>query len=205
MQENSSCLQGDDKPFVKPPNQILEDSNGVEVISGVGTDEKFSEAASEADLIDTESGGAAAEPTLCSTCDEPNSENARATDHMETDPRKAGGKRKLQKQGKWKGVDPVVFFKDEAIINSIKSFYGIDDSFPLNGHLVTRNSDTNHVKRIYYISKPVKDVLELNFSVGQQLKITSIGMKMFVSTSICYCYNYRYVCPISSSRLQDTC
>jgi multisite-specific tRNA:(cytosine-C5)-methyltransferase len=92
----------------------------------------------------------------------------------------------LQIQGKWKGVDPVVFFKDEAIINSIKTFYGIDESFPLNGHLVTRNNDTNHVKRIYYISKSVKDVLELSFSVGQQLKITSIGLKMFVSISICY-------------------
>ncbi|KAK4264939.1 hypothetical protein QN277_026054 [Acacia crassicarpa] len=88
-------------------------------------------------------------------------------------------KRKLQIQGKWRGVDPVFFFKDEDTINSIKDFYGIDESFPFNGHLVTRNQDVGHVKRIYYVSKSVKDVLELNFSVGQQLKIASLGLKMF--------------------------
>ncbi|XVF59014.1 hypothetical protein PTKIN_Ptkin07bG0239800 [Pterospermum kingtungense] len=48
-----------------------------------------------------------------------------------------------------------------------------------SGHLVTRNNESNHVKRIYYVSKSVKDVLELNFRVGQQLKITSVGLKMF--------------------------
>ncbi|XP_045812070.1 RNA cytosine-C(5)-methyltransferase NSUN2-like [Trifolium pratense] len=88
-------------------------------------------------------------------------------------------KRKLQIQGKWRGVDPVVFFKDEAIIKSIRAFYGIDEQFPLDGHLVTRNSDTSNVKRLYYISKSVKNVLELNFSVGQQLKITCVGLKIF--------------------------
>lgn len=102
-------------------------------------------------------------------------------DNVQNTMKRVPGKRKLQIQGKWRGVDPVVFFKDETIINSIRDFYGIDERFPFNGHLVTRNSDTNHVKRIYYISKSVKDVLELNFKVGQQLKITSIGLKMFVS------------------------
>ncbi|KAI5426412.1 hypothetical protein KIW84_032003, partial [Lathyrus oleraceus] len=86
---------------------------------------------------------------------------------------------KLNKVGKWRGVDPVIFFKDESIIKSIEAFYGIDEQFPLDGHLVTRNSDTSNVKRIYYISKSVKNVLELNLSVGQQLKITSVGLKIF--------------------------
>uniref|UniRef100_A0A7N0TTI2 SAM-dependent MTase RsmB/NOP-type domain-containing protein n=1 Tax=Kalanchoe fedtschenkoi TaxID=63787 RepID=A0A7N0TTI2_KALFE len=88
-------------------------------------------------------------------------------------------KKKLQLQGKWKGIDPVVFFQDEVTLNKIKDFYGIDESFPFSGHLVTRNFDMNHVKRIYYISKSVKDALELNFAVGQQLKIASVGLKMF--------------------------
>lgn len=179
MQEKPNSLQLDDKPCVNLLNQIVEDTNGLEVVSADGTDEKLSGAASEADLIDNETDGAAVEPDTCITCEEHNSEEAEAPGHRETDPKKAGGKRKLQTQGKWKGVDPVVFFKDEAIVTSIMTFYGIDDSFPLKGHLVTRNNDTNHVKRIYYISKSVKDVLELNFSVGQQLKITSIGLKMF--------------------------
>lgn len=115
------------------------------------------------------------------TCEEQNSKETREPDNVQNTTKRVPGKRKLQIQGKWRGVDPVVFFKDETIINSIKDFYGIDERFPFNGHLVTRNSDTNHVKRIYYISKSVKDVLELNFKVGQQLKITSIGLKMFVS------------------------
>ncbi|XP_052188325.1 uncharacterized protein LOC127798767 [Diospyros lotus] len=97
----------------------------------------------------------------------------------ETGSKVVGGKRKLQTQGKWRGVDPVVFYTNNAIVDSIKTFYGIDESFPFNGHLVTRNSDTNHVKRIYYVSRSVKEVLELNLRGGQQLKITSVGLKMF--------------------------
>lgn len=93
------------------------------------------------------------------------------------------GKRKLQMQGKWRGVDPVIFYKEEAVVGKIKDFYGIKDSFPFKGHLITRNSDMNHVKRVYYVSKSVKEVLHLNFLAGQQLKIASVGLKMFVSLS----------------------
>nr|XP_016481095.1 PREDICTED: tRNA (cytosine(34)-C(5))-methyltransferase-like isoform X2 [Nicotiana tabacum] len=89
------------------------------------------------------------------------------------------GKRKLQMQGKWRGVDPVIFYKEEAVVGKIKDFYGIKDSFPFKGHLITRNSDMNHVKRVYYVSNSVKEVLHLNFLAGQQLKIASVGLKMF--------------------------
>lgn len=125
------------------------------------------------------------------THEEHNSEETKEPHNVQNTTTKVPGKRKLQLQGKWRGVDPVVFFKDEAIINSIRDFYGIDERFPFNGHLVTRNSDTSHVKRIYYVSKSVKDILELNFSVGQQLKITSVGLKMFVSIfyiKLRYCF-----------------
>ncbi|RRT42382.1 hypothetical protein B296_00046091, partial [Ensete ventricosum] len=88
-------------------------------------------------------------------------------------------KGKLQSQGKWRGIDPVVFFKNQTIINSIRSFYGISESFPLEGHLVTRNNDPNHVKRIYYISKSVHNILQLNIQIGERLKITSVGLKIF--------------------------
>lgn len=148
------------------------------------TDGKSSEAASEVDLIDDKPDEVVLAPDLSVALEENSSEAAQASGAKALDSNKAGGKRKLHMQGKWKGVDPVVFFRDEAIINSIKTFYGIDESFPLVGHLLSRNLDNNHVKRIYYVSKSVKDVLELNFSVGQQLKIASIGLKMFVSISI---------------------
>jgi multisite-specific tRNA:(cytosine-C5)-methyltransferase/tRNA (cytosine34-C5)-methyltransferase len=85
----------------------------------------------------------------------------------------------LQNQSRWKGVDPVLFFNDEAVIKSIISFFGIKKSFPLEGHLVTRSID--NARRIYYISKSVKDILELNTEVGGQLKMASLGVKMFVS------------------------
>lgn len=100
-------------------------------------------------------------------------------------------KQKCQSQGKWHGVDPVIFFDDDATISSIRNFYGISDSFPFNGHLVTRNSDLHHAKRIYYVSESVSDILRLNFQVGQQLKITSLGLKIFVSCSFCmYLFTY---------------
>lgn len=113
--------------------------------------------------------------------EEGDSEEAQEPHNEENIAKITPSKRKLQVQGKWRGVDPVVFFKDESIIKSIEAFYGIDKQFPLDGHLVTRNSDTSNVKRIYYISKSVKNVLELNLSAGQQLKITSVGLKIFVS------------------------
>ncbi|KAK9285133.1 hypothetical protein L1049_024318 [Liquidambar formosana] len=159
--------------------EVIEDKIGLDDNPVDDTDEKSTEAASDADLLDNEPHEAALEYDPCKISEENEPEEAQAPGDGETGPEKAGGKRKLQIQGKWRGVDPVVFFKDEAIMNRIKTFYGIHESFPFNGHLVTRNSDTNHVKRIYYISKSVKDVLELNFLVGQQLKITSIGLKMF--------------------------
>ena len=167
------------------PNQAIENSDALDDSSAYATNGKLSEAASDVDLIDGKPNEEAVlAPDLSATSEENNLEAPQEPVDEAPDANKAGGKRKLQIQGKWKGVDPVLFFKDEAIINSIKAFYGIDESFPLAGHLVARNLDNNHVKRIYYISKSVKDVLELNFAVGQQLKIASIGLKMFVSITI---------------------
>lgn len=186
-----------DELHEKWSDQVTEEINGLESSSADGTDEKVEEVASEADgkisevasEADEKISEVALETNLVGdgpdgVALETNSVAAQAPADKKIDSAKAGEKRKLQIQGKWRGVDPVLFFKDEAIINSIKTFYGIDESFPFSGHLVCRNSETNHVKRIYYVSKSVKDVLELNFRVGQQLKITSVGLKIFVSIFI---------------------
>lgn len=93
------------------------------------------------------------------------------------------GRRKLQMQGKWRGIDPILFYHEGSAVDQIKAFYGIKESFPFKGHLIVRNTDVNHVKRIYYVSKSVKEVLELNFQAGEQLKIAAVGLKMFVSRS----------------------
>ncbi|KAG6518801.1 hypothetical protein ZIOFF_022282 [Zingiber officinale] len=109
-----------------------------------------------------------------------NLNEARVTNEEERLPSETkAAKGKLQTEGKWRGVDPVVFFKNHAIINSIRSYYGISDSFPLDDHLVTRNTDPNHIKRIYYISKSVNNILQLNIQSGERLKITSLGLKIF--------------------------
>lgn len=111
-------------------------------------------------------------------------EDTQPSTDARAEPESVRGKRKLQMQGKWRGVDPVIFYKEEAVVGKIKDFYGIKESFLFEGHLITRNSDMSHVKRIYYVSKSVKEVLHLNFLAGQQLKIASVGLKMFVSPQI---------------------
>ena len=104
---------------------------------------------------------------------------------VESSRAESGDSMRLQKQSRWKGVDPVLFFKDEVVIKSIISFFGIKESFPLRGHLVTRSTD--NARRIYYVSKSVKNILELNTEVGEQLKIVSLGIKMFVSIKCSKC------------------
>jgi multisite-specific tRNA:(cytosine-C5)-methyltransferase len=89
---------------------------------------------------------------------------------------------RFQRQGRWRGVDPVLFLEDEKVIGSLVAFYGIKETFPLSGHLVTRSEDSSRLKRIYYVSKSVSDVIRLNFSAGEHLKMTSAGLKIFVST-----------------------
>lgn len=169
-----------DDQLVKPANQGNEDAQVFQVNPSGSAHEEVRGEVSETNINDNEPNTADLEVSPV-TCDEGDSMEAEEPHNVENIPKIIPGKRKLQIQGKWRGIDPVFFFKDEAIIKSIKAFYGIDEQFPFDGHLVTRNNDTSHVKRIYYVSKSVKDLLELNFSVGQQLKITSVGMKIFVS------------------------
>lgn len=155
---------GKGRPIENLPTNLVEDAVKLDATLENGSDEELPKVESEADLLDNGTDEAA---EVAFNRDDPIA------------PERVGVKRKLQIQGKWKGVDPVVFFEDDDVINNIKTFYGIKESFPFKGYLVSRNSDTNHVKRIYYISQSVRDVLELNFSVGQQLKIASVGLKMF--------------------------
>ncbi|KAJ1381984.1 hypothetical protein SESBI_44639 [Sesbania bispinosa] len=167
-----------DKQHVEPANQGNEVAQILQINPSESTHEEVLEEVSEANINDNEPNteDLKISPVIC---EEGDSREAQEPRNVESIAKITQGKRKLQIQGKWRGIDPIILFKDEVVINSINAFYGIDKQFPLDGHLVTRNNDTNHVKRIYYVSKPVKNVLELNFSVGQQLKITSVGLKIF--------------------------
>lgn len=157
---------------------VKKDTNGMDVDM---KNEQSVEATADAAVFDDESDEAFLESNPSKKLKEtkPELEKVQTLNKGKSRAEKANDKRKLQIQGKWFGVDPIVFFKDEAILTGIKEFYGIKESFPFSHRLITRNSDTNHVKRIYYISESVKNVVELNFAAGEQLKITSIGLKMF--------------------------
>lgn len=171
-------VEGKDIDMIEVNAGVLRDSQVSEATSEVGMEVPKTAAAISNDEKTVE---AALDADPGKVCESNKAKEIQPSDNKGSGSDNAGGKRKLQIQGKWVGVDPVIFYKDEAIISKIKDFYGIKESFPFNGHLVTRNSDTSHVKRIYYVSSAVKEVLELNLRAGQPLKIASVGLKMFVS------------------------
>ncbi|KAL3527620.1 hypothetical protein ACH5RR_012276 [Cinchona calisaya] len=194
-----SALPAVQKKSVKPTGQLnssdnlqtqkatveLKQDTGVKVNPVEGTtgqvseaDVSFPETVSETSLHDeTVEVALDTDPSILSEANE--ARDIQISDRNRSGPEVVGEKRKLQIQGKWIGVDPVIFYRDETTMSKIKDFYGIKESFPFIGHLVARNSDSSHVKRIYYVSNSVKEVLELNLLAGQQLKIASVGVKMF--------------------------
>ncbi|KAL0350087.1 UNVERIFIED_CONTAM: RNA cytosine-C(5)-methyltransferase NSUN2 [Sesamum radiatum] len=160
-------------------DKVKDGSNGDDIDLSGEKDVQISEATPDGDLLDTEMGEASLDANQNKVNEENENQETRPSPDVKDDAKIVAGKRKLQIQGRWRGVDPVIFYKDEAVVGRIMEFYGIKDSLPFKGHLITRNNDMNHVKRIYYISNSVKEVLELNFLAGQQLKIASVGLKMF--------------------------
>ncbi|KVI03160.1 Bacterial Fmu (Sun)/eukaryotic nucleolar NOL1/Nop2p [Cynara cardunculus var. scolymus] len=161
------------------------DNNGMDVdVLDVTNEESVEATAADACVLYNESDDALLDSNPSKKLKGTEPEQVQTPNKVSTRAEKANDKRKLQIQGKWFGVDPVVFFKDDAILNGIKEFYGIPESFPFSNRLITRNSDTNHVKRIYYTSESVKNVVELNFLAGEQLKITSIGLKIISSEGL---------------------
>lgn len=173
-----------DASSTQPQNlmdKVKEDSNGDDIGLSGEKDVQTSEATPGGDSLDTEMREVSLDANKAKVNEENEKEETVPSPDVKAAANMVAGKRKLQIQGRWRGVDPVIFYKDEAVVGRIMEFYGIKESLPFKGHLITRNNDMNHVKRIYYISNSVKEVLELNFLAGQQLKIASVGLKMFVS------------------------
>lgn len=166
-------------------NETKEDINGDDIASGEA-DVQISETTPEAtDSLDTGIDETHLDTDQNKINEQNEKEEIETSSDVKTDGPMVPAKRKLQMQGRWRGVDPVIFYKDDAVVGRIMEFYGIKETLPFKGHLISRNSDVNHVKRIYYISNSVKEALELNLLCGQQLKIASVGLKMFVSKIIC--------------------
>ncbi|KAL3630209.1 hypothetical protein CASFOL_023193 [Castilleja foliolosa] len=175
LPEETNCISTQPQEHM---NEVKEYSVGDDIDLTGGTDQ-ISEPTPDAELLDTGIYDAPLDADLNKMNQENEKEETEASPDVETNAEMVKGKRKLQIQGRWRGVDPVIFYKDDTVVGKIMEFYGIRDSFPIKGHLITRNDDMNHVKRIYYVSNSVKEVLELNFLAGQQLKIASVGLKMF--------------------------
>lgn len=174
----------------KPLNEVKEDKNGDDNDATGEVDVQMSEAAPDASSLDTRIGETPSDTDQNKINEKNVKEETEPLPDEKADAKTVGGKRKLQMQGRWRGVDPVIFYKDETVVGKITEFYGIKESLPIEGHLITRNDDMSHVKRIYYVSNSVKEALELNLLGGQQLKIAAVGLKMFVSNhvlSLCYC------------------
>eukprot|EP00271_Cylindrocystis_brebissonii_P018703 TRINITY_DN5426_c0_g2_i1.p1 TRINITY_DN5426_c0_g2~~TRINITY_DN5426_c0_g2_i1.p1 ORF type:complete len:1077 (+),score=238.17 TRINITY_DN5426_c0_g2_i1:140-3370(+) len=94
-----------------------------------------------------------------------------------------GDSKRYQQQGRWRGVDPVIFLTDEGILTSLEDYYGLPRSF-LETHLVTRSDDIARVKRLYYVCSAVGDIIRQNFATGEHLKIVSTGLKLFERQSV---------------------
>ncbi|KAL8476218.1 hypothetical protein ACS0TY_028761 [Phlomoides rotata] len=160
-------------------NEIKEDINGDDIVLSGEADVQISGTTPDVDSLDTGIDETHMDTDQNKINEQNGKEEIEPSPDVKTDAPTVPAKRKLQMQGRWRGVDPVIFYNDEAVVGRIMEFYGIKESLPFKGHLISRNSDKNHVKRIYYISNSVKEVLELNLLCGQQLKIASVGLKMF--------------------------
>ncbi|XP_055810969.1 uncharacterized protein LOC129880797 [Solanum dulcamara] len=166
-------FQAQSLPKVKDIN-----ADEVEQVDSVGN--QLSEATmGDADILKNGNGEATPDTDPSKIVEGKRPEQTKPSSDGGAGPELVTGRRRIQMQGRWRGIDPIIFYREEAAVGQIKAFYGIKESFPFKGHLIVRNTDINHVKRVYYVSKSVKEVLELNFLAGEQLKIAAVGLKMF--------------------------
>ncbi|CAK8571805.1 unnamed protein product [Lathyrus sativus] len=100
-----------DEQNVEPPNQSLENAQAPQINSSDNTIEEVVKAVPEENMIDNVSNTEDLEVSPL-TREEQNSEETEVPHNAQDMEKKAPGKRKLQLQGQWRGVDPVVFFKD---------------------------------------------------------------------------------------------
>ena len=91
---------------------------------------------------------------------------------------KGKGNFKEKQQGQHKGIDPIIMWNDPAVISSLHDFYGIAaDKFPFETNLLVRSVDAKP-KRVYYVSEPVRRIMEINAST-HELKVVVVGIKLF--------------------------
>ncbi|WIA32878.1 hypothetical protein OEZ86_006052 [Tetradesmus obliquus] len=90
---------------------------------------------------------------------------------------RGGGGRGRSGSGRFRGIDPIIPVEDPTIIKMLVDFYGVEASFPLATHLITRSLEAAFPKRLYYVSDALLAVLLAD--VRESLKITATGLKLF--------------------------
>ncbi|CAD7699206.1 unnamed protein product [Ostreobium quekettii] len=80
------------------------------------------------------------------------------------------------KQGKWPGVDGIFTMDDHWMVKQVQQFYGID-AVDLSAHLITRANSNDAPRKIYFVSKAVRDLLDVD--AENFLRMPVLGLKMF--------------------------
>ncbi|CAI5967292.1 unnamed protein product, partial [Closterium sp. NIES-65] len=155
-----SGANDDDQDLLSPNS--ADAPNSIDGVSEPGDPAEEAEADAEAD-----------------PADEPDAAAAVAGPGDSKEQEKQQRAQRRQQQGRWRGVDPVLFLSDEPTITSVEAFYGILPAFPLRSQLIVRSEAPSHSKRIYLVSKPIAQAIRANQASGQRLKMVSTGVKLF--------------------------
>lgn len=112
---------------------------------------------------------------------EPGAANAAATDTdmaLRWEIRGGGRRGRPDSKGlKHRDLDPVIPVTDDSILGPVREFYGLEESFPLSTHLVTRCMEAaGRPKRCYYVSDAVRRLLMLDES--ESLVVIQVGLKV---------------------------
>jgi hypothetical protein len=78
---------------------------------------------------------------------------------------------------KHRSLDPVVPVTTPSLLDPIRAFYGLEASFPLATHTVTRCLESlDRPRRLYYVSDSIRRALMLD--EHESLKVTATGLKV---------------------------
>lgn len=61
-------------------------------------------------------------------------------------------------------------------LQPLREYYGFDAAFPLETQLIARSMDSARPKRLYFVTRPLLDLLLLD--TREELKIIATGLKV---------------------------
>ena len=82
-----------------------------------------------------------------------------------------------RKLSKWPGVDPIFALDGHWMVKLVQDFYGIQ-AMDLSPHLLTRALQNDAPRKIYFMSKAVKDLLDSG--AEEFLRMPVLGVKVWL-------------------------